>query len=93
MAALSAASAKRKSAGSPAGGRAVLTSKREPSIKLQYPVSGPEPLSWSEDNRLSITTGKNIYVLEQICDIHNNGLDMVIHRTSVPAPSQSCSLK
>ncbi|XP_078406114.1 general transcription factor 3C polypeptide 4 isoform X1 [Cetorhinus maximus] len=93
MAAVSAASAKRKSGGSPAGGRAVLTSKREPSVKLQYPVSGPEPLSWSEDNRLSITTGKNIYVLEQICDIHNNGLDMVIHRTSVPAPSQSCSLK
>ncbi|XP_069743256.1 general transcription factor 3C polypeptide 4 isoform X1 [Narcine bancroftii] len=89
MATASAASGRRKNGGS----LALLTSKREPSIKLQYPVSGPEPLAWSEDNRLSITTGKNIYVLEQICDIHSNGLDMVIHRTSVPAPSQSCSLK
>ncbi|XP_072908799.1 general transcription factor 3C polypeptide 4 isoform X1 [Hemitrygon akajei] len=90
MAAASVLSAKKKNG---TGSPTVLTSKREPSVKLQYPVSGPEPLGWSEDNRLSITTGKNIYVLEQICDIHNNGLDMVIHRTSVPAPSHSCFLK
>ncbi|XP_007900940.1 general transcription factor 3C polypeptide 4 [Callorhinchus milii] len=92
MAAAAAGPGKRRGLQSPVSG-ALRTNKREPSVKLQYPVSGPEPLGWSEDNRLSISTGKNIYVLEQICDIHNNGLDMVIHRTSVPAPSQSCSLK
>ncbi|EQB78189.1 general transcription factor 3C polypeptide 4 [Camelus ferus] len=36
---------------------------------------------------------RSIAVLELICDVHNPGQDLVIHRTSVPAPLNSCLLK
>lgn len=71
----------------------LLVSRREPSLKLQYAVSGLEPLAWSEDHRVSVSTARSIAVLELICDVHNPGQDLVIHRTSVPAPLNSCMLK
>lgn len=70
-----------------------LVSRREPAVKLQYAVSGLEPLAWSEDHRVSVSTARSIAVLELICDVHNPGQDLVIHRTSVPAPLNSCLLK
>lgn len=71
----------------------LLAARREPAVKLQHPVSGLEPLAWSEDHRVSVSTARSIAVLELICDVHNPGQDLVIHRTSVPAPLSSCLLK
>lgn len=71
----------------------LLVTRREPAVRLQYPVSGLEPLTWSEDHRVSVSTARSIAVLELICDVHNPGQDLVIHRTSVPAPLNSCLLK
>lgn len=71
----------------------LMVTRREPAVKLQYAVSGLEPLSWSEDHRLSVSTARSVAVLELICDVHNPGQDLVIHRTSVPAPLNSCLLK
>lgn len=71
----------------------LLVTRREPAVKLQYAVSGLEPLAWSEDHRVSVSTARSIAVLELICDVHNPGQDLVIHRTSVSAPLNSCFLK
>ncbi|KAF6124689.1 general transcription factor IIIC subunit 4 [Phyllostomus discolor] len=71
----------------------LLVTRREPAVRLQYAVSGLEPLTWSEDHRVSVSTARSIAVLELICDVHNPGQDLVIHRTSVPAPLNSCLLK
>lgn len=71
----------------------LLVTRREPAVRLQYAVSGLEPLAWSEDHRVSVSTARSIAVLELICDVHNPGQDLVIHRTSVPAPLHSCFLK
>lgn len=71
----------------------LLVTRREPAVRLQYAVSGLEPLAWSEDHRVSVSTARSIAVLELICDVHNPGQDLVIHRTSVPAPLNSCLLK
>lgn len=71
----------------------LMVTRREPAVKLQYAVSGLEPLAWSEDHRVSVSTARSIAVLELICDVHNPGQDLVIHRTSVPAPLNSCLLK
>lgn len=71
----------------------LVVTRREPAVKLQYAVSGLEPLAWSEDHRVSVSTARSIAVLELICDVHSPGQDLVIHRTSVPAPLNSCLLK
>lgn len=71
----------------------LLVTRREPAVRLQYAASGVEPLAWSEDHRVSVSTARSIAVLELICDVHNPGQDLVIHRTSVPAPLSSCLLK
>uniref|UniRef100_A0A2K5CJ15 Transcription factor IIIC 90kDa subunit N-terminal domain-containing protein n=1 Tax=Aotus nancymaae TaxID=37293 RepID=A0A2K5CJ15_AOTNA len=67
----------------------LMVTWREPAVKLQYAVSGLEPL----DRRVSVSTARSIAVLELICVVHNPGQDLVIHRTSVPAPLNSCLLK
>uniref|UniRef100_A0A4X2L3A2 Ral transcription factor IIIC subunit 4 n=1 Tax=Vombatus ursinus TaxID=29139 RepID=A0A4X2L3A2_VOMUR len=77
----------------PSAGFGLVAARREPAVKLQHPVSGLEPLSWSEDHRVSVSTARSIAVLELICDVHSPGQDLVIHRTSVPAPANSCLLK
>ncbi|XP_066568750.1 general transcription factor 3C polypeptide 4 [Amia ocellicauda] len=67
--------------------------KRDPVVKLQSPVSGLEPLSWSEDHRLSASSTNSISLMEIVCDIHGYGQDLVIHRTSIPVPDSPCVLK
>lgn len=81
------------SAPGPSAAFRLMVTRREPAVKLQYAVSGLEPLAWSEDHRVSVSTARSIAVLELICDVHNPGQDLVIHRTSVPAPLNSCLLK
>uniref|UniRef100_A0A7N4NMJ9 Ral transcription factor IIIC subunit 4 n=1 Tax=Sarcophilus harrisii TaxID=9305 RepID=A0A7N4NMJ9_SARHA len=80
-------------AAGPSASFGLVAARREPAVKLQHPVSGLEPLSWSEDHRVSVSTARSIAVLELICDVHSPGQDLVIHRTSVPAPANSCLLK
>ncbi|XP_073456635.1 general transcription factor 3C polypeptide 4 [Aquarana catesbeiana] len=67
--------------------------KREPVVKLLQAVTGLEPLSWSEDHRLSVCTSGNVSVLEQLCDIHGSGPELTLHRTCVPAPHKTCFLR
>ncbi|XP_035411153.1 general transcription factor 3C polypeptide 4 [Cygnus atratus] len=67
--------------------------RREPAVRLQHGVSGLEPLAWSEDHRVSVSTARSIAVLEQLSDVHGGGQEMVIHRTAVPAPAAACYLK
>ncbi|KAM5146697.1 general transcription factor 3C polypeptide 4 isoform 2-T2 [Mantella aurantiaca] len=67
--------------------------KREPVVKLLQAVTGFEPLSWSEDHRLSVCTSGNVSVLEQVCDIHGNSPELTLHRTCVSAPHKTCFLR
>ncbi|XP_010892261.3 general transcription factor 3C polypeptide 4 [Esox lucius] len=67
--------------------------KRDPVIKLLSPVSGLEPLTWSEDHRLSTSTTSGISLMEVVCDVNSNNQDMVLHRTSIPVPDKVCELQ
>ncbi|XP_075704475.1 general transcription factor 3C polypeptide 4 isoform X2 [Rhinoderma darwinii] len=71
----------------------LTVTKREPAVRLLYPVTGLEPLSWSEDHRLAVCTSSNVSVLEQVCDIHSSSAELSLHRTSVPAPLKTCALR
>ncbi|KAG9353922.1 hypothetical protein JZ751_012046 [Albula glossodonta] len=67
--------------------------KREPSIKLLSPVCGLEPLSWSEDHRISASSTNSISLMEIVCDVRSYSQDLVIHRTSIPVPEDTCVLQ
>ncbi|XP_061119055.1 general transcription factor 3C polypeptide 4-like [Conger conger] len=67
--------------------------KREPEVKLLSPASGMEPLSWSEDHRISASCTNSVSLMEIVCDIHSYSRDMVIHRTSIPVPEDVCVLQ
>ncbi|KAG8545178.1 hypothetical protein GDO81_021300 [Engystomops pustulosus] len=71
----------------------LTVTKREPAVRLLHPVTGLEPLSWSEDHRLAVCTGGNVSVLEQRCDIQSSGPELSLHRTCVPAPARTCVLR
>ncbi|MEE6505397.1 hypothetical protein FKM82_005514 [Ascaphus truei] len=71
----------------------LTATKREPAAKLLHPVSGVEPVSWSDDHRVSVCTSRSVSVLEQVCDIHSSGQELTLHRTTLPAPLTACSLK
>ncbi|KAM7087508.1 general transcription factor 3C polypeptide 4 isoform 4-T16 [Ciconia maguari] len=82
-----------EAAAAPSAGFRLTAVRREPAVRLQHGVSGLEPLAWSEDHRVSVSTARSIAVLEQLSDVHSGGQEMVIHRTAVPAPSAACLLK
>ncbi|KAL0965538.1 hypothetical protein UPYG_G00282600 [Umbra pygmaea] len=67
--------------------------KRDPVIKLLSPISGLEPLTWSEDHRLSTSTTSGISLMEVVCDVHGNNQDLVLHRTSIPVSDTVCELQ
>ncbi|XP_070614782.1 general transcription factor 3C polypeptide 4 [Erythrolamprus reginae] len=71
----------------------VTAVRRDPAVRLQHSVSGSEPLAWSEDHRVSVSTARSVAVLEQLSDIRGSGGGLVIHRTAVPAPNAACHLK
>ncbi|XP_074871415.1 general transcription factor 3C polypeptide 4 isoform X4 [Carettochelys insculpta] len=77
----------------PSAGFRLTAVRREPAVRLQHGVSGLEPLAWSEDHRVSVSTARSIAVLEQLSDIHSGGQELVIHRTAVPTPAVACLLK
>ncbi|XP_075041393.1 general transcription factor 3C polypeptide 4 [Mixophyes fleayi] len=71
----------------------LTVTKREPAVRLLHPVTGLEPLTWSEDHRLSVCTSSNVSILEQVCDIHGSSPELTLHRTCVPAPPKTCVLR
>lgn len=67
--------------------------KREPVVPLIAPVSGLQPLSWSQDHRLAVCTSSSLAVMELVCDVHNNKQDLTLHRTSIPVPAEEYKLR
>ncbi|XP_063001055.1 general transcription factor 3C polypeptide 4 [Elgaria multicarinata webbii] len=92
-----AAAAGPSSGGGSSAGFRLTAVRRDPAVRLQHGVSCLEPLAWSEDHRVSVSTARSIAVLEQLSDVHGGGggggADLVIHRTAVPAPAAACHLK
>uniref|UniRef100_A0A1A8BI33 General transcription factor IIIC, polypeptide 4 n=1 Tax=Nothobranchius kadleci TaxID=1051664 RepID=A0A1A8BI33_NOTKA len=62
---------------------------RDPVVSLLSPVSGLQPLSWSEDHRLAVGTCGSLTLLELLCDIHSNKQELTLHRTSIPVPTEA----
>ncbi|KAH0615388.1 hypothetical protein JD844_004571 [Phrynosoma platyrhinos] len=65
-------------------GPAFSASRREPAVRLQHGVSGLEPLAWSEDHRVSVSTARSVAVLEQLSDVQGSaGTDLVGSKNEV----------
>lgn len=64
-------------------------SKRDPVVNLLSPLSGLQPLVWSEDHRLAACTSGSLSVLELVCDVNNNKQDLTLHRTSIAVPTEA----
>ncbi|XP_071765774.1 general transcription factor 3C polypeptide 4 [Centroberyx gerrardi] len=62
--------------------------KRDPVVTLMAPVSGLQPLAWSQDHRLAASTTNAISLMELVCDVHSNKQDLTLHRTSIPVPTE-----
>ncbi|KAM9426019.1 general transcription factor 3C polypeptide 4 [Pholidichthys leucotaenia] len=66
--------------------------KRDPAVPLIGPVSGLQPLSWSQDHRLAVCTCNSLSVMELLCSVDSGKQDMCLHRTSIPVPAETCQL-
>lgn len=67
--------------------------RREPVVSLLAPVSGLQPLSWSQDHRLAVCTTSSLSLMELVCDVHSNKQDLALHRTSIPVPTEGHRLR
>uniref|UniRef100_UPI0037E7D407 general transcription factor 3C polypeptide 4 n=1 Tax=Semicossyphus pulcher TaxID=241346 RepID=UPI0037E7D407 len=67
--------------------------KRDPVVPLLSTVSGLQPLSWSQDHRLAVCTTSSLSVMELVCDVHSNKQDLMLHRTSIPVPTDVYKLR
>ncbi|AWP14976.1 putative general transcription factor 3C polypeptide 4 [Scophthalmus maximus] len=67
--------------------------KRDPVVSLTSPVSGLQPLAWSQDHRLAVCTTTSLSLMELVCDVHSNKQELVLHRTSIPVPADVCRLR
>ncbi|XP_008286565.1 general transcription factor 3C polypeptide 4 [Stegastes partitus] len=74
-------------------GSEVVPVKRDPVVPLMAPVSGLQPLSWSQDHRLAVCTSSSLSVMELVCDVHSNKQDLTLHRTSIPVPTEAHKLR
>lgn len=63
--------------------------KRDPVVPLLSPVSGLQPLVWSEDHRLAVCTSGSLSVMELVCDVNNSNQDLRLHRTSIAVPTEA----
>lgn len=70
-----------------------VPSKREPAVPLIAPVSGLQPLVWSQDHRLAVCTTSSLSLMELVCDVHSNKQDLTLHRTSIPVPAEEHRLQ
>ncbi|KAM3874412.1 general transcription factor 3C polypeptide 4 [Diretmus argenteus] len=66
---------------------------RDPTVMLIGPVSGLQPLTWSQDHRLAAATTSAVSVMELVCDVHSNKQDLTLHRTSIPVPGDVLQLQ
>ncbi|XP_072309582.1 general transcription factor 3C polypeptide 4 [Eucyclogobius newberryi] len=57
---------------------------RDPVVSLLSPVCGLQPLLWSQDHRLAVSTCYSLSVIELRCDIHSSKDQLNLHRTSIP---------
>ncbi|KAI4888745.1 hypothetical protein NFI96_034622, partial [Prochilodus magdalenae] len=67
--------------------------RRDPALKLMSPVSGLEPLTWSDDHRLAASTTSSVSLMELVPDIQSAGPDLVLHRTHIPLHQSPYELK
>ncbi|KAI3362030.1 hypothetical protein L3Q82_012369, partial [Scortum barcoo] len=67
--------------------------KREPVVPLLAPVSGLQPLAWSQDHRLAVCTSSSMSLMELVCDVHSSKQDLTLHRTSIPVPTETHKLR
>ncbi|KAM4719966.1 LOW QUALITY PROTEIN: general transcription factor 3C polypeptide 4 [Anableps anableps] len=67
--------------------------KRDPVVPLLSPVSGLQPLRWSADHRLAVCTSSSLSVIELLCDVHSSRQDLILHRTSIPVPTETHRLQ
>ncbi|XP_029941234.1 general transcription factor 3C polypeptide 4 [Salarias fasciatus] len=67
--------------------------KRDPVVPLLSEVSGLQPLAWSQDHRLSVCTSNSLAVMELVCDLQSSKQDLTLHRTSIPVPTETSSLR
>ncbi|XP_068429414.1 general transcription factor 3C polypeptide 4 [Clinocottus analis] len=67
--------------------------KREPAVPLMAPVSGLQPLAWSQDHRLAVCTTSSVSVMELVCDVHSSKQELTLHRTSIPVPTEATKVR
>ncbi|XP_034564769.1 general transcription factor 3C polypeptide 4 [Notolabrus celidotus] len=67
--------------------------KRDPVVSLSAPVCGLQPLFWSQDHRLAVCTTSSLSMMELVCDVHCNKQDLMLHRTSIPVPTDVYKLR
>lgn len=67
--------------------------KREPEIRLLSPISGLEPLAWSEDHRLAVSTSTSISLVEVVCDVNVHNQNLVLHRTMISVPESTYEIQ
>ncbi|XP_071321372.1 general transcription factor 3C polypeptide 4 isoform X1 [Trachinotus anak] len=79
--------------GDPLLGSEGVSVKRDPVVSLMAPVSGLQPLSWSQDHRLAVCTTSSLALMELVCDVHSNKQDLKLHRTSIPVPAETLRLR
>ncbi|XP_019962442.2 general transcription factor 3C polypeptide 4 [Paralichthys olivaceus] len=67
--------------------------KRDPVVQLLSPVSGLQPLAWSQDHRLAVCTSSSLALMELVCDVHSGKQELMLHRTSIPVPAEATRLR
>ncbi|XP_075935864.1 general transcription factor 3C polypeptide 4 isoform X1 [Anarhichas minor] len=67
--------------------------KRDPVVPLMAPVSGLQPLAWSQDHRLAVCTTSSVSLMELVCDVHSSKQELTLHRTSIPVPTEAMKLR
>lgn len=67
--------------------------KRDPVVSLLSPVTGLQPLVWSQDHRLAVCTSSSLSVMELVCDVHSNKQELTLHRTSLPVSREVYHLR
>ena len=67
--------------------------KRDPVVPLLAPVSGLQPLAWSQDHRLAVCTTSSLALMELVCDVHSGKQELMLHRTSIPVPGEATRLR
>ncbi|XP_061149931.1 general transcription factor 3C polypeptide 4 [Syngnathus typhle] len=67
--------------------------KRDPEISLLSPMTGTQPLVWSQDHRLAVCTANSLGVMELVCDIHSSKQELIFNRTSIPVPGDAYEMQ